>query len=123
MEYVVLGVCAVTVGLGVVAFLSPATFAQVLGILDTSSGMWAASGIRILLGIALYVAAPTSRAPDVLRILGILFVAVGLLIPIRGRKRLGRTVELFLSGGAWVNRSWGVVAILFGVSVGYAVLQ
>ena len=123
MEYVVLGVCAVTVVLGVVAFLSPATFAQVLGILDTSSGMWAASGLRILLGIALYVAAPTSRAPDVLRILGILFVAVGLLIPIRGRKRLGRTVELFLSGGPWVTRSWGVVAILFGVSVGYAVLQ
>ena len=79
MEYVVLGVCAVTVVLGVVAFLSPATFAQVLGILDTPIGMWAASGMRILFGIALYVAAPTSSAPDVLRILGIVLVAVGLL--------------------------------------------
>ncbi len=122
MEYIVLGVCAATVALGVVALVTPGSFAELLSVLDTSSGLWTASGLRIVLGIALYLAGPNSRAPGVLTLLGILFVAAGLLIPVLGRKRLARTVELFLAGGPWLSRAWGVVAILFGVSVGYAVL-
>ena len=119
MEYVVLGLCAVIVALGVLALLSPTSFARILRASESSIGLWAASASRILTGIVFYLAAPSSRAPEVMESLGILFVAVGLLVPVLGRESLNRTVELFLSAGTWLTRSWGAVAILFGVSVGY----
>lgn len=122
MKYVVLGLCAVTVVLGGIALITPTHFAGIMGALETPSGLWIASALRIVFGIALYAAAPSSHAPKMLRNLGVIFIAAGLLIPILGRRRLARTTELFLSGGPWVIRSWGGVAILFGVSVGYAVL-
>ena len=122
MEYVVLAVCAATVALGVVALVSPGSFAAILGVVETPIGPWIASGSRIGVGIVFYLAASSSRAPGVLEFLGILFVATGLLVPVLGRERLRGIVEVFLSAGSWLTRSWGVVAILFGVSVGYAVL-
>jgi len=54
----------------------------------TETGLLVAAALRLTVGVLLWVAAPVSRAPVVLRVLGVLFVLSGLTLPIVGLDRL-----------------------------------
>lgn len=59
----------------------------------TGTGLWIAAGLRLTLGVVLWIAAPASRAPLVLRVLGALFVASGLALPVVGLDRMMGIVD------------------------------
>jgi hypothetical protein len=67
------------------------------------------------------MAAEKSRAPDILRVLGWVFVAAGLVIPVFGFELFRSVLDAFLAMGYWAARIWGVVALAFGLSIAYAV--
>ena len=50
----------------------------------TPAGLYAAAGLRLVLGTALFLAAPTSRTPKMLRILGVVIFVAGLATPLIG---------------------------------------
>jgi hypothetical protein len=76
----------------------------------------------VLLGTALYVAAPRSRAPRVFRVLGALTIVAGLSLPLLGFTRYDALLGWWTSQGAGVTRVWAAVALTFGVLVAYGVI-
>lgn len=118
MKNIAFGLCVVTVILGVLAILSPHTYVLwVLGLLEHANGLWAASSICMLFGIAFITSADQSRTPIVLKNLGSVFVLVGVYIFSMGEISLIRTVNLLIADLTSI-RFWGIAILLFGVLIG-----
>jgi predicted lysophospholipase L1 biosynthesis ABC-type transport system permease subunit len=95
MTLVALALSLSIAALGALGVVSPARLLGVVSRFQTPAGLYAAAAIRIVLGSALVVAAPDSRAPDVLPVLGVFIVFAGLVTPLfggcsRGGRRRGR---------------------------------
>ena len=83
-------------------------------------GLYVAAGIRLVLGAALFLAAPTSRAPKTLRILGVAIFIAGLVTPLVGVERARTIVEWWTGQGTALMRVWAGVALALGVFLAYA---
>ncbi len=81
--------------------------------LQTPFGFYFGAGIKVLLGVSLWFAAPASRAPDVLQPLGLFLVVTGLIRLIIGPKVLRKLLDWWVSRAGLV-RAWGVIAVAFG---------
>ena len=71
--------------------------------------------MRVVLGVAMILAAPLSKLPAFLTVFGGLTVLAGLAIPVVGAERIGALIDFFLRGSATVVRMIALVAALFGV--------
>ncbi len=114
-----LGLSIAVVGLLSIAW--PESFAAILREYQTPAGLYFGAGSRVLLGISLLLSAPSSRAPTTLRVLGVVFLVGGLVMPFVGLEVFRASTGSFLSLGSWAVRVWGVVAIGLGLSIAYAV--
>jgi uncharacterized membrane protein YidH (DUF202 family) len=85
-------------------------------------GLYFVAGIRVLLGVALIFAAPTSRAPDVIHILGVVIIVIGVITLFFGLERFGRLLDWWSAQGSGFVRGWAVLALVFGLSLAYAVV-
>ena len=70
--------------------------------------------IRIFLGVTLILAAPGTRYPVAMRIIGSLGLVAALGLPVIGWARIDNLLEWFQRRPAWVTRLW----TLFGVTAG-----
>jgi hypothetical protein len=105
-----LGVAAPDRMLGIVrAFQSPA-------------GLYTAAAIRLVFGIALFLAAPGSRAPELLRILGIIVFVAGLVTPLFGLERFGKLLDWWTARGTGFVRGWCVFTLAFGLLLAWALV-
>ena len=120
MSFVSLALGLAIAVIGLLSIAWPESFAAILREFQTPA-LYLGAGFRVLFGISLLLSAPSSRAPVTLRVLGVLFVVVGLVMPFRGLEVFRATVESFLSLGSWAVRVWGGVAMGFGLSIAYAV--
>ncbi len=77
--------------------------------------------LRVLLGVALWFAAPASRAPGVLRILAVLVFVAGLITPSFGLERSRKLLEWWSSRGGGFIRVWCCIASAFGLLLSYSV--
>lgn len=119
MVLVALAMCALGAVLGSVGVVYPPGLVAVIRVLfETPARLYAAAVLRLVFGVALFLAAPTSRAPETLRVLGAIAVVAGLVLPVVG-------VEGFRSRVAWFSeldpgflRAYAVFT--FGVSTGLA---
>ena len=107
--------------LGVLSIVSPDFFSDFLRHLQTPTGMYFAAGFRLIFGASLVLSAPKSRAPDILRGLGWLFLVAAVLIPVFGFDFFRSVIDFFLSLGPWAARLWGLVAMAFGLGIAYGV--
>ena len=80
----------------------------------TSSGLWFAAGLRVVVGILLWISAATSRTPRVLRVFGVLFVLGGIFILVTGLERMQAIAEWGVGLDASVLRGVGLMAIAMG---------
>ena len=85
----------------------------------TPAGLYAAAALRLVLGTALFMAAPTSRAPKALRILGVIIIVAGLVTPLIGVERARTIVEWWAAHGSAFMRAWAGVALAFGLFLVY----
>ena len=122
MVFVSLALGLLIAVLGTLAVASPASFAALLREVQSPAGLYSGAAFRVILGISLLVSARGSRAPVTLRVLGVLFLAVGLVMPLRGLDPFRANLELFLSLGDGASRVWGIVALGLGLSLAYAVV-
>ena len=121
MSFVSLGLGLSIAVIGLLSIAWPESFAAILRESQTLTALYLGAGSRVLLGISLLLSAPSSRAPATLRVLGMLFLVVGLVMPFRGLEVFRAYAGWFLSLGSWAVRVWGLVAMGFGLSIAYAV--
>lgn len=107
--------------LGAIGVVSPTRLLAVVRRFETSAGLYAAAGLRLVLGVALFLAAPTSRAPEAVRILGVLIFVSGLITPLFGLARFRRLLDWWSARGPAFMRAWAGLALIFGLWLAYAV--
>jgi hypothetical protein len=108
--------------LGVLGLVRPAVLIEVTApFRKARSSLYLASGIRLLVGIALIQVAPESRFPQALRILGWLLLGIAVLILLLGSGRLSRLADWWMAASERIIRVWSLVTALLGVLLLYSV--
>ena len=98
----------------------PAVFVRVVGEFQTPPVIYVAAFIRLLFGVVLIVAAPASRLPRSLTVLGVLIALTGVLTPFFGTLYAQMVLRAWAEGGAAVVRIWASLALAVGVFIVYA---
>jgi hypothetical protein len=106
---------------GVLGVAWPESLTGILRQFQSSNGLYFGAGFRVALGASLLLSATSSRAPEILRVLGVVFLVAGLVMPFLGIEYFRSAIESFLSLGRWAAAAWGVVALGLGLFIVYAV--
>jgi hypothetical protein len=122
MTYVAIGLCLFIVVVSAVGVVSPARLFSILRLIQTPAGLYFASAFRVVLGVLLYLLAPSSKAPDFIRIFGVLAVLAGLATPFVGLERIGTMMKWWTAKPGGVLRLWAAFALALGLSLIWALL-
>jgi hypothetical protein len=122
MTYLAIGISVLIVGLGALGVASPERLLSIVRRYETPGGLRVSAVVRVVLGVALFLAAPTSRAPDLIRVFGVISVAAGLMIPSLGLVRIGKMVDWWAARPAFVFRGWSMVALAIGLYLVWALV-
>ncbi|HST30135.1 MAG TPA: hypothetical protein VLK27_04790 [Chthoniobacterales bacterium] len=114
--------CAAIAVMGVTMIVKPALVHDLTRLLLDKTGMWIATAIRAVLGLGLLAAAGDSKAPILLRLLGLLILIAAILIPILGLDRHRRILEWWLARPRTVQLLGGATAFVFGIGLIYLML-
>jgi len=76
--------------------------------------------VRLAVGVLLVLAAPHSRFPLTFGILGWLAILAALLIPVAGRRRIGRLLDWWSRRTPPEIRLWSLAGLAFGCFLVYA---
>ena len=82
--------------------------------LMTPTGLFAISTLRIAIGLVFVFAAPASRAPRTLRVLGLVVIIAGLITPWFGVTRAHATLNWVASAGPLLMRLDACVGMAMG---------
>ncbi len=121
MSVIVIVVGLFITAIGLLGLVSPERLIHFAKSLQTPAGLYSAAGLRVLLGVALWFAAPASRAPDALRILGVFVFVAGIVTPFFGLERSRKLLEWWWSRGTPFIRVWSCFASAFGLLLIYLV--
>ncbi len=108
--------------LGVLGLVSPSQLLRLEEYSRRPPVRYVASAIRLLMGAALFFAAPASRAPGVLRTLGVFIFVAGVITLFFGPERFRRLVDWWSAHGPAVARIWAALALVLGVFLAYALV-
>jgi hypothetical protein len=109
--------------LGALGVASPDRLLAVVSRFQTPAGIYIATAIRLVLGFALYMAAPASRAPEPMRVVGIVIMVAGLITPLFGLERFRRLLDWWASRSSGFIRIWAVFAMGFGLLLAYGLVK
>ena len=88
--------------------------------LDPGIRFWAAIFVRVAIGVAFLLAAPSCRLPVVVQVVGILSLIAAVAILLIGRRGLDSLLAWWLGRSQSFLRTWSIVAIGFGALLIYA---
>lgn len=108
--------------MGVLTIVKPALVHDWTQLLADKAGMWTATAIRAVLGLGLLAAASESKAPMLLRLLGLLILILAILTPVLGLDRHRRMIDWWLTRRRTVQTMCGAAAFVFGVGLIYVIL-
>ena len=94
----------------------------VAGVADHAWGLYFAVLLRLVLGLALILAAPDSRFPLVFQALGWLAIAAAVALAVMGQQGIRRLVAWFARFSAAIIRVWLLVGMAFGGFLVFGVL-
>jgi hypothetical protein len=107
--------------LGALGLISPMRLLDIVRQFQSQTGLYAAGAFRVVLGGALFFAAPSSRSPKAFRILGIIILVVGLFTPLFGVERVHRLMDWWSTQGVVFMRVWAALALGFGLFLVFTV--
>ena len=122
MKIVALVLSLFAAALSALGLLSPTRLLDIVRHFQSPVGLYVAAALRIVLGLALFFAAPTSRSPKAVRILGIIILVAGLFTPLFGVERVHRLLSQWSAQGPMFLRVWATFALAFGLFLAYAVV-
>jgi len=104
--------------IGVWGVLAPGRVTELVSRFGSAGGLWFAAAVRLVFGLGLWFAAPASRAPLLLQVLGVIALIAALVLPFLGVDRFKSLIEW------WTKLSPTAVRLncLLAVAVGAAVL-
>ncbi len=107
---------------GAIGVVAPGVLAAAAAYVHGPLGLALAAALRLLLGAALFVAAPRSRVPLVFRALGAMMFAVGLLTPLVGAARFDALLGWWATLDPWIVRTWSACAAALGAAIAYGII-
>jgi hypothetical protein len=122
MTALALILCAGIAAMGVIIIVKPSLAHDWTRLLADKTGMWITTAIRAVLALGLLAAASESKAPMVLRMLGLLILIVAIVIPILGVDRHRRMIDWWLARKRTVQMICGAAAFVFGIGLIYIIL-
>jgi hypothetical protein len=102
-------------GLGAWGLVAPPALIAFVSRWQTPAGIALGAGLRLAFGVALLLAAPGSRAPLALQLLGGLSVLAAAALPLVGSARMETFVAWWTRRSDAFVRAWSAVALAFGV--------
>ena len=111
---------ALFMGLGAMAIFWPDQVVEIGRSLSTPVGLLVAAAVRVVFGVLLLMAAPHSRAPNLLRVFGALILLAGLSTPLFGVDLARALLDTASVDGGAALRVFGTVAVALGASFVWA---
>ena len=115
MTALVLLLCLFVAAMGALAIFAPRRANDLARLFSDRPGLYAATAIRLVLGLGLLSVAEDSHAPVMLRIFGIIILIVGIATPLLGLERHRRMIDWWVSAGRPIQLIWGAFAFAFGI--------
>ena len=123
MNYIVMLFGAATIAAGIVIVINPESVFGLMRRKLNSLGLHIlAVVVRIIIGIALIICAAESKYPTAILILGWISIVAASVLGIMGRANFKRLMSWALSIAPSFGRIGGLLAILFGGFLLYAVV-
>ena len=123
MNYIIILFATATIVAGIIIVINPDTiFGLLRNKLESLSLHILAVVVRIILGVALIMYATESRYPTVISILGWISIVAASVLGIMGRNNFKRLMSWALRLAPTYGRIGGLLAILFGSFLIYAVV-
>jgi hypothetical protein len=120
MTLIALILCLFITAVAAVGVVSPPRLLGVLRKTEKIRGLIILGVLRVVLGIALIFSAPTSRAPELIGIVGVIVIIRGVTLPLIGVDRVRRLLEWVSAKGPGFLRGWALLAMGIGVWLLYA---
>ena len=111
------------VAMGAIGVVSPLRLVALIRRIQTPAGLYFAAGFRLVLGVALYIAAPASRAPEALHVLEVVAVFAGIATPFFGLARYRQVLDWWLARGQGLMRAWAGFVLALGALLIYALVS
>ena len=122
MVFLALALSVLIVGFGLCGTVSPATLLAFLARWQTRGGLWTGATFRLIFGLALWFAAPLSRFPTTLQVVGVIFVVAGIAMPFIGLARFTSMVAWWLKKPPSFIRAWASATLVLGVFFVWAII-
>lgn len=122
MAFIAFTLGTLTALVGTIGLFAPNVLVTMTSAFHGVLGLTLAAVLRLLLGAALFVAAPDSRAPLVFRALGAVMFAVGLLTPLIGVERFDDLIDWWAALDPLLARTWSACAATMGGLIAYGII-
>jgi len=109
------------VAVGMVGVVEPQGLLTVVRYILTPLGLYFVAALRVVFGVVLVLAAPSSRASGVVRAIGFIMLVAGLITPLFGIVRARAILDWWSAQGYGLMRLWAGLAVALGVLVLHAV--
>jgi hypothetical protein len=113
---------AFVAAMGVLVIVSPARANDLTRLFADKTGLWVATSFRAVLGLGLLAAAEDSKAPMLLRILGLIILVVAIAMPLLGLDRHRRMIDWWLARDRKIQIICGAASLVLGVVLMYVIL-
>jgi hypothetical protein len=123
MQLVALALSVLVALLGALSFVAPVRALDIARVFDSRGGLYTIAAIRLVLGVVLFLAGPSSRQPGVVRVFGVLIGVAGIITPFVGLDRQRRLLNWWSARGLGFQRAWAAVFFAFGLFLVYAVAR
>jgi energy-coupling factor transporter transmembrane protein EcfT len=111
---------AVVMVAGATTLAAPDQFLALMRSLMTPAGLYAIAAGRIAIGLVFVLGAPASRAPRVLRWVGLIVIIAGLVTPFFGVARSESVLNWWAGVGPMLKTIDAVAAMALGAFIVYA---
>ena len=118
----VLAIGFLIAAVGAVGVVAPHILQSISRHALTPTGLYGAAALRVLIGVVLVRVATASRAPRLLRGLGVIAIAAGVITLFLGVDRAGAILAWWSGQGPVFMRLWPAFALVFGVIIVLAVI-
>jgi hypothetical protein len=105
---------------GILGIVNPQRLADTVRAWPVRGRFLTVVGVRLVIGITFIFAAPATRFPTVILVLGVVAVVAAVALILVGSKRVDALVEWWFRQPAGFTRGWSMLAVLLGVGLVYA---
>lgn len=106
---------------GVVGLVTPDRLMTIGRYVATPAGLYAVAAVRVAIGLVLMLAAPISRVPRTLRVVGAVVLVAGLATPLFGVERTRAILDWESTQGTALIRVGAGLALAVGGFIAFAV--